>query len=185
MEAAASSAGDLHSRLRKGEAAAVGEAYDRHSEAVRAFAWRLLGDGASAEDLVHEVFVALPDLVRGYRGDSSLHTFVMSIAANRARHYVRAAARRRAAAERFAKEPLPQGSDPEKNARSSELRLALSRALDSLPLEQRVAFVLCAVEERTSDEAATMVGAPPATVRTRLYHARKRLRQLLEEEGVT
>jgi len=47
-----------------------------------------------------------------------------------------------------------------------------------------VAFVLCDVEERTSAEAAELAGAPEATMRTRLFHARKKLRAALEKEGV-
>jgi RNA polymerase sigma-70 factor (ECF subfamily) len=50
--------------------------------------------------------------------------------------------------------------------------------------DQRVAFVLCAVEERTSSEAARIVGAPEPTVRTRLFRARKKLREILSERGV-
>jgi RNA polymerase sigma-70 factor (ECF subfamily) len=61
---------------------------------------------------------------------------------------------------------------------------ALNRALDSLPLDQRVAFVLCDVEERTSGEAAELAGAPEATLRTRLFHARKKLRTALTKEGI-
>jgi RNA polymerase sigma-70 factor (ECF subfamily) len=53
-----------------------------------------------------------------------------------------------------------------------------------LPLDQRVAFVLCDVEERTSGEAAELAGAPEATMRTRLFHARKKLRTALTKEGI-
>jgi len=43
--------------------------------------------------------------------------------------------------------------------------------------------VLCDVEERTSSQAARIAGAPEGTMRTRLFHARKKLRALLEKEG--
>ncbi len=66
---------------------------------MRAFAKRLVGETAATEDLVHEVFVTLPKAIRGYRGDSSLRTFLISIAVNHARHHVRAAVRRRRAME--------------------------------------------------------------------------------------
>ncbi len=170
--------------LRRGEPAAVGAVYDHHHAAVRAFARRLFGDASVAEDLVHDVFLRLPKAARGFRGESSLRTFLISIAANRARHFVRAAARQRAALERLAEEPKRTSDDPEQLARRHELALALCRALESLPIDQRVAFVLCEVEQRTSTEAARIVGAPEGTLRTRLFHARRRLRALLEQEGV-
>jgi RNA polymerase sigma-70 factor (ECF subfamily) len=49
-------------------------------------------------------------------------------------------------------------------------------------MEQRVAIVLCVVEERTSVEAAEIVGVPEATMRTRVFHARRKLRELMESE---
>jgi RNA polymerase sigma-70 factor, ECF subfamily len=170
--------------LARAEPEAVAEAYDLHHAAVRAFARRLTGDESSAEDLVHEVFVSLPSAMRRFRGESSLRTFLISIAVNHARHYVRAAVRRRAAMERLAREPTGPSPDPEQQARRRELADALTRALDSLSMEHRVAFVLCEVEELPSPKVARIVGIPEATVRTRLYHAKKKLRARLEREGV-
>ncbi|HYQ41312.1 MAG TPA: RNA polymerase sigma factor [Polyangiaceae bacterium] len=175
---------ELVLRLQRAEPSAVAEAYDAHHAAVRAFAKRLLGDATSAEDLVHEVFVSLPQAIRKFRGDSSLRTFLISIAVNHARHFVRAAQRRRRAISAYGETTTHETRDPEHEARRKELADLLTRALDALPLEQRVAFVLCEVEERSSREAAEIVGAPEATVRTRLFHAKKKLRQALETEGV-
>jgi RNA polymerase sigma-70 factor (ECF subfamily) len=175
---------ELLERLARGDASAVGEAYDRHHESVRAFARRFLGDEAAAEDLVHDVFVTLPRAVQGFRGGSLLRTFLISIAVNHARHHLRAAARRRNAMARLAREPVHDGGTPEQEVRRAELARALTRCLDELSLEHRVAFVLCDVEERSSREVAVITGAPEGTVRTRLHHARKKLRALLEKEGI-
>jgi RNA polymerase sigma-70 factor (ECF subfamily) len=175
---------DLTQRVARGEPAAVGQVYDLHHQAVRGFARRLLGDPVGAEDLVHDVFLALPQAILGYRGDSPLRTFLLGVTVNHARHYVRAAARRRAAVGRYAEvEPVPAAT-PEREARRRELAGALQRALDDLPLDQRVAFVLCEVEERTSREVSEIVGAPEGTVRTRLHHAKRRLREALDREGL-
>jgi RNA polymerase sigma-70 factor (ECF subfamily) len=175
----------LVERLRLGEPSAIGEAYDLHHGAVRAFARRLLGDPAVAEDLVHEVFVRLPEAIRGFREEAALRTFLISIAVNRARRFTRSRARERAALERMSSEPPPSGAEtPEQLVRRRELAQALSRALASLPLDQRVAFVLCEVEQRSSGEAAMIVGVPEGTVRTRLFHARRKLREALAEQEV-
>jgi RNA polymerase sigma-70 factor (ECF subfamily) len=177
--------GDLIVRLRSGDPEAVGELYDLHVAAVRAFARRLLCDAAAAEDLVHDVFVELPRALRGFRGDASLRTFLVSIAVNHARHHVRAAARRRAAHARLVLEPVPlaAGNDPEHEAHRRELAHRLTRALDTLSVDQRVTFVLCEIEERTSREAAVIAGVPEATIRTRLFHAKRKLRAHLEAEA--
>lgn len=175
---------ELIARLSRAEPEAVGKAYDAHHSAVRAFAQRLLGEPGAAEDLVHEVFVTLPRALRNFRGEASLRTFLISIAVHHARHFVRSAARRRAAMNRLESEPAPEGTpDPEHVVRRKELARVLARSLDQLPIEQRVAFVLCEVEERSSREVAEIVGAPEGTIRTRLFHAKRKLRTELEREG--
>ena len=58
-----------------------------------------------------------------------------------------------------------------------------ARAMDALPLEQRTALVLCDLEDHTSAEAAAVLGVPEGTVRTRLFHARRKLREALALEG--
>lgn len=174
----------LLERLAEAEPTAVGEVYDDHHRAVRAFARRLLGDETAAEDLVHDVFVALPRAVRNFRGASSLRTFLISVAANHARHHVRSARRRRAATERLSREPQTSGTTPEHDARRTELTRALIRALECLSVDQRLTFVLCEVEQRSSREVAQILGVPDATVRTRCHHAKKKLRAALEKEGL-
>ena len=166
-------------RIGNGDRLALGQAYDDHHEAVRACARRLVGDASAAEDLVHDAFVALPRAARRFRGQCSVRTLIISVALNHSRHYLRAAKRRRKAAERLTAEPLPAVRDPECEVSRYELARALVHALDSLPTDQRVAFVLCEVEERDSSEVAALVGAPAATVRTRVYHARRKLRRVL------
>ena len=186
-----SSTARLVARLQNGEGSALGELYDEHAPALLAFARRLLGDPDQAKDLVHEVFMSVPGAIRRFQGASSLRTFLISIAVNHARHHVRAATRRRAAMERFAEERTTSdgGRDrshgtPEHDAMRERLADALTAALDTLPIEQRVAFVLCEVEERTSREVATIVSAPETTVRTRLHHAKKKLRDELSRREV-
>jgi len=176
-------ASSLIARLCRGDRAAVGEAYDLHHQAIRAFARRLTGDDASAEDLLHEVFVTLPSAIQRFEGGCALQTFLFSIAVNHARHHIRSAVRRRSAMSRLSLEPQSAPATPEHSANRRELAQALARALDQLPVDQRVAFVLCEVEERSSPEVAQIVGIPEATVRTRLYHARLKLREMLAKEG--
>lgn len=175
--------GELLARLRRGEVEAITMAYHQHHRTVRAFAQRLVGDIEAAEDLVQDVFVALPAAIARFRGEASLRTFLVSIAVNHAKNHVRAAARRRAALANLAREPEGQSPDPERDVARAELADRLMIALDALPLEQRVVVVLAEIEERTSTEIASIVGAPEGTVRTRLFHAKRKLRELLGGEA--
>ena len=170
-------------RLQNRDAAAITHVYREHHVAVRRFAQRLVGDVEAAEDLVQDVFVALPNAVSRLRGDCALRTFLVSIAVNHAKNHVRAAARRRAALARLAREPEPSSPDPQQALERRDLGDRLMSALDALPLEQRVAVVLSEIEDRTSTEISTIVGAPEGTVRTRIFHAKKKLRELLAKGG--
>ncbi len=169
--------------LADGDAQALSAVYREHHGAVRAFASRLLGDEGAAEDMVQEAFLALPSAARRFRGEGSLRSFVIAVAINHARHFVRAAARRRKSIARLAVEPGASVSSPDELLAREQLGDALFRALDELSLDQRVAFVLCVIEERPSPEAAELIGAPAATVRARVQSAKRVLRGLLAEEG--
>jgi RNA polymerase sigma-70 factor (ECF subfamily) len=183
-DAAAMPEADLAARLARGDAEALGQAYDAYHVHVRAFARRLLGDDVAAEDLVQETFVSLPGAAKGYRGDAPLRSFVVGVAANHVRHHIRSAARRRAAMDRVATDPPSSPRGPESSATKRELAAALTCALDGLPNEQRIAIVLCEVEERTAGEVAAMIGVPEATVRTRVFHGKRKLREALARGGL-
>ena len=168
---------DLAARVAAGDRDAFVALYRTHFAEVRAFAERVLGSRAAAEDVVHDVFLALPGALRSFRGECTLKSFVLSVAVRSARTHYRSAVRRRkheerAHAETF--EELTQG--PDAGAERRELASLLSRALDTLPVDQRVAFVLCEVEERTSAEVAEILGENASTIRGRLFHAKKKLR---------
>lgn len=177
--------GDLEGRrvaeLRAGDLEALGTLFDLHHASLRTFAMRFLGDAAAAEDLVQDVFLALPDAIARYRGEAPLKSFLVAMAANLSKNHVRAAARRRAMIAKAALEPVPQATRPDAELERERLGGMLQRALDELGHEHRVAFVLCEIEERTSPEVAQLLGIPEATVRTRLFHAKKKLRELLED----
>jgi RNA polymerase sigma-70 factor (ECF subfamily) len=175
---------ELVAALGDGDLAALAVAFDRWHRRVRVLARRLLSDPAAAEDVVQDVFTALPRAVRRFRGDADLETFLLGIAVKRVRRHRRAAARRRKALERLRAVDLRGPIDPEHDTYRRQLGARLAAALDELPLPQRVAFVLCEVEELTSVQAAVIADAPEATIRTRLFHARRRLRDLLAGERI-
>ena len=166
-----------------GDVAALGNLYDEHHAAVYKFACRMLGE-QSAWDVVQETFLTLPKALRRWNGQGALRTFIIGIAVNHARHHVRSATRRRRALDRFSMEPVSGRDSPEHAAEQQRLSELLLHALDELSYEHRSVFVLCEVEDRNSREVAQILGVPEGTVRTRLFHARQKLRAALEKAGV-
>ncbi|MFO0616788.1 MAG: RNA polymerase sigma factor [Polyangiaceae bacterium] len=172
-------------RLRRGEDAALTRLYREHHGSVRAFVRRLTSHSGDVEDLVHDVFVAAPSAFQGFRGEGSVRAFIFSIAVHHVHHHVRASARRRSWLDRFRLAPREHASPPTPEAQHERRELArrLDRALATLSFEHRAAVVLCELEEMTSAEAAEVLHVPEGTVRTRLFHAKKKLRALLEEDA--
>ena len=171
----------LLARVAARDPSAIDEVYRAHHASLRAFARRYIGEPEAAEDLVHDVFVALPDAIKRFRGDSSLRTFLSAIAVKRAYKHVRSAGRRRAAMTKLADQPQAPSPRPDTAIAQQQLAALLYAALDKLPDDQRAAFVLCEIDQLSAGEAAAIAGAHEATMRTRLFHARKKLRALLEE----
>lgn len=173
----------LWRRVAEGDPEAIRQLYHGHHVAVRAFAARLIGDASLAEDLVQEVFVALPRAAAGFRGECAARTFLLSIVAKRASKFIRAAARRRAAHVRLEREPAPQSAPPDEAVQNRQLVERLMTALDALPEKLRIAFVLCQIEERDSFEVAAILDVPAPTVRARLRVARERLQVVAGQQG--
>lgn len=159
--------------------AAVGMAYDAHHQSVRAFARRLVGDEATSEDLVQKTFISLPQAALRHDGEGTLRSLLLGICANHARHAKRSRARENDALQRYLQE-RPAGASADGEERIG-LRQRLRAALDELSHEHRVVIVLVDVEERSALEVSSILGIPEATVRTRLFHAKRRLRAFFEE----
>ncbi len=171
----------LLERAAGGDGAALVALYQAHAPRLRTFALRLVGCEMAADDLVHDVFLALPSALSRFRGDCSLHSFLVSITVRSARRHLRSAQRRRKLEARSAE--LPRSEAPATDAESERRELAalLARALDALPLAQRVAFILCEIEEHTSQEVAEILGEQAGTIRARVFHAKRKLRERLSQ----
>lgn len=150
--------------------------YAEHREALWSFALRLLADQTAAEDLVHDVFVALPTLWHKVQPDTPLRSFLLGITANLARNHARSTKRRRRLADLWSKEASVSTLDhPEHLAARRSLALQLEHALSRLSHDHRVVFVLVEIEQHTTLEVAEILNLPPGTIRSRLFHAKRQL----------
>lgn len=179
--AAAAPLDPMIERAASGDGAALVTLYRAHAPRLRTFALRLVGCEMAADDLVHDVFLALPSALSRFRGDCSLHSFLVSITVRSARRHLRSAQRRRRLEARSAELPPPEDRATDAESERRELAVLLSRALDALPLAQRVAFILCEVEEHTSQEVAEILGEQAGTIRARVFHAKRKLRERLSQ----
>lgn len=132
----------------------------------------LVRTAADAEDLTQSAVLAVVRKLGAYRGEASLRTWAGRVALT---EYGRWSRRRRLTAWLSPDLPAPPGDLAEVEAAE-----ALRPALLALPFPMREAFLLATFGELTLDEVAALQGVPVGTVKSRLHHARLRLRQSLQ-----
>jgi RNA polymerase sigma-70 factor (ECF subfamily) len=159
-----------------GDSNALGELYDRYARAVWRVARRSLGNPDDAEDLVHMVFLNLRRIATSYDGRRSCWGWLCGITARAAMRHRRGSGRfqRMLAAYSDVRTDSPP-ADPERRASGHEELRAFERALSRLGPKKRTTYMLVELEGLSALEAAIALDIPEATVRTRLFHARREL----------
>lgn len=151
----------------------------RHYGRVRSVCGRLLSDADEVDDVVQETFVRALQHVGRLRSETSVRAWLVRIAINACKNRYRLFWRRRVTlTDVLADLELP-GRDAYVLAERSAFREALERAVQELPERLRLPFMLHALEELTGPEIAAALGWNESTVWTRIYTARRRLRQKL------
>jgi RNA polymerase sigma-70 factor, ECF subfamily len=177
---------------RQRHAAACRLIIERNNRRLYRVARSILKDDAEAEDVVQEVYVLAFGKLAEFRAESSLATWLARIAVNEALGRLR---RRRPSLELSALDAvpltdtpslalahMPHHSDPERAAAHKQIRRRIERAIDELPDDFRAVFVMRDVEAISVAETADVLALSPATVKTRLHRARRRLRRALAAE---
>jgi RNA polymerase sigma-70 factor (ECF subfamily) len=165
-----------------GDTAALGELYERFHPVVYRVLSRLVGARcAELDDLVQATFIEVLRAAAQFQRRSSVRSYILGIASNIARHHHRSQGRRQRM-EVSLPSPLPS-SGPEQVAAQRELMARLLCALDGLPHDLRVAFVMCDLEEVAGVDVARALGVREGTLWRRLHEARKALRLALTEKA--
>ena len=171
----------------KGDVSAFNQLVRAYQTRVYQTAFRVLGDGASAEDATQDAFVSAFKHIREYRG-GSFKAWLLRIVTNACYDQLRVKQRRPTASLDALlidpDDPAP-GVDraapesPQEFAERRELGDAIQRGLATLPPDQRVTLVLTDIEGFSYDEVAAATGANLGTVKSRLSRARAALRDFM------
>ena len=155
------------------EDAFLEDAMERYGDAVYRLALCRLGSRADAEDVYQDVFLRLLRDTTAFRDGEHLKAWLLRVTLHCCVDLRRSAWWKRTA-------PLEAAADAA--APLSEEKGALWQAVEALPADLRTAVWLHYVEGYGTDEIADIVNCRPATVRTRLHRARKKLQTELEGE---
>ena len=165
----------LIERCRTGDDIAFGELVDRYKNLVYAMVWRMVGDRSQTDDLAQDVFLKVYRGLPYFRGDARLSTWIFRIVSN-----VCSQARSR----RTAEVPgLPPGREPgsaDTAFAELELRDRLDKAIAQLPENYRLLIAAHYLDGVQYEALAEALDIPVGTVKTHLYRAKRRLRELLQ-----
>jgi RNA polymerase sigma-70 factor (ECF subfamily) len=185
----------LVERVARGDSRALERIYDQYSRGVYSLALRLLTDTAAAEEVVQETFLKLwrqPAAYQPSRG--RLLPWLLGVA----HHHAVDLLRRKQLEQRHRVSTAPSGNgdalsdvldklgissgddDPQLRAGAFDQRIAIGRALASLPAEQRMPLELAYYRGMTQFEVATLLSVPLGTVKTRMRLGLQQLRKVPE-----
>jgi len=173
----------LISRIAGGDRLAMQVLYARHHVRVYRFVLRLVRNEATAEYLISEVFLDVWRQAGKFEGRSAASTWMLSIA----RFKALSALRRRPEEElddETAAQIKDHADDPETVLAKKDKGSALRQCLTQLSADHREIIDLVYYHEKSVEEVAEIVGIPEATVKTRMFYARKKLSELLKEQGI-
>lgn len=160
-------------RILSGDKAAGEQFVIEHYEAIFRFLRNLTGSKEDAEDLTQQTFLRAWEALPSFRGDSSLSTWLHSIAYREYTHWLRS---------RREFVPLDEIVDmPDEQANQNLEAVLLRWAIYRLAPEHREVFVLYYVQGFSVNEIAKIIGVPAGTVKSRLFFARQKLKELLSD----
>jgi RNA polymerase sigma-70 factor, ECF subfamily len=167
-------------RIAGGDQLAMRTLFARHRTSLYRWLVRMTGDGALAEDLLSEVFLDVWRQAGRFRANCSVSTWLFAVG----RYKALSARRRRsdapldAALAQSVPDPL---DDPEITLEKKSRGELLARCLTKLSREHREVLDLVYYHGKSVKEVSEIVGAGEATVKTRMFYARKKLAELVNE----
>jgi len=172
---------EILGRLRGGDETAFGDLVRLYQRDVYRLAYRLTADRDEADDIAQETFLRAYRALAGFRGEASLRTWLLRIAANLSLNLVQSARVAR-------RDPAPvEDLVPPVAARGEEALLEKERidrlgpAIQALPPRQRMTLILRVERGLKFREIARIMNCTTGTAKANFFHAVAALRNALED----
>jgi len=186
---------NLIASSQRGDVQAFNQLVLRYQPILFGAVFRLLGDYDTAADVTQDAFLAAYRGIATYRGGSSFRAWLLRIGSNMACDYWRRVQRHPSdSLDALTDVDEPQSAEvlnalatnntednPEERLLSQELQELIQRGIQRLPLDQRVAIVLCDIEGLSYEEVAAATQTTLGTVRSRIARGREKLRTYLSQ----
>jgi RNA polymerase sigma-70 factor (ECF subfamily) len=173
----------LVQRLQQGDLEALGALYDRHRLTVYRTALAITRDEAAADDILQEAFLRLYSSIARVDPLRPLLPWLYRITVNLSYTWNSRLARWRAPFDEFVEQIIgPAHTNPEPEVERLTDERLLNRALQNLPINQRVVIVLHYLNDLSLPEISEIVNCPVGTLKSRLFYAREALRRQLARD---
>ncbi len=173
---------ELVDRVAKGDRAAVRLLFMRHHARVYRFVARQTGSESMADDIANEVFLELWRQAPAFEGRSEVSTWLLGIARFKALSALRK--RKEVWIDDDDAAAVPDTADtPEVAVMKDDKAAALRRMVNALPEEHRTVIDLAYYHAKSVAEIGEILSIPVATVKTRMFYARKKLGEALLAAG--
>jgi len=173
----------LITRIAGHDASALRALLGRHQLRVYRFVLRIVRREAVAEEVTNEVFLEVWRHAGNYEGRSSVGTWLLSVAHNRAVSALRK--RREESWDEDAAGALEdEGDNPEVSLQKANKAEQMRQCIAGLSAEHRTIIDLVYYHEKSINEVSEILGIPLNTVKTRMFYARKKLSELLQAAGI-
>ena len=173
---------ELMKRAAGGDSAAFAVLVRRHHERLRAFCSRWCGSAGAGDDVAQECFVEVWRRRALYEPQGKFKEYLFRVAANRCKNQRRAQGRRLDVATSVHEQGTDDSDPGSERLVQRERRQRIQRGLSKLPEPQREAVLLRYSAELDYAEIATLLEAPEATVRSRVFLGLAKLRRFLRVE---
>ena len=174
---------ELVKKSQLGDKSAFEELVKRHQDLVFSLSFKLTGNRELANDVAQESFIRAWKAIEKFRGDSTFGTWIYRITVNTAKTIRKKEKKHYSLNIEDTQEPvvIDEKKDPELVAINSDLSVVLRKALNQIPLEQRIIVELKNIEGRSHKEIADYLDISVTAAKVRLHRAHQKLRNILEE----
>jgi len=164
--------------IANGDRNALGTLFSRHKERVFRFALAIAKDRSLADDVVSDVFLDVARHASSFEGRSQVSTWLLAITRNKALSSLRRNARNRSN-EELTESIVDTAQDPEAALQAKQTGRILAGCILQLPAIHREMIDLVYYHRKSIKEIAEILNIPESTVKSRMFHARKRLGSLV------
>jgi RNA polymerase sigma-70 factor (ECF subfamily) len=174
---------ELIARFRAGRGDGFNELVRRYQQKVYWIARRIVPSHEDADDVVQDVFIRVHESLKDFRAESGFYTWIYRITVNVALNAVRARkAKNFLRLDDLVEQPHDGDLSPVERLEQTEYRLAVKRAIEKLPVKQKLVFIMRYQDELPYEEIARILKKSVGGLKANYFHALKKIQDSVRRE---